>query len=486
MSSISKVDKVYIVHYAPLQDRRAFLEDSLQKNGFTNYEFVTDFDRDKTPPEVIKQYYKGNTLSPAPICVTISHLEIYKKAIENNYNMILILEDDAVLFPNFKADLDRYCNNIPEDFEIGFLNDGCGFHAQGVRPDKIWYPVNRTRTCCAYLITKGCCEKLVKSSIPFFEVIDFELHSQIVRQNLKCYWCEPTIVSDGSATKYGMSYTRRPIRWLTAQFLTIGSHHFAPTNTGLGNVLFQIAATMGIARELELQPVFPRLEILKKQLREQFGYDHGDTIFRKVPSITSLPEHEFQVIHEEAGLKEYSPTLLQRIRDSPNHCMIHGYLESFKYFEAIQDEIRDLFRIDEKTRSMILNKYQTLFNLQKTLVAIHFRGRPDFAGFPIDSAFYRRAIAYICEHVKDPYFVIVTDHHQCVDQSMFTERGLDYVFIENNIDYAEIYIMSMCKHNIIHASTFAWWGAFLNENPNKIVVYDKRLQFEYLSRFVGV
>jgi hypothetical protein len=276
------------------------------------------------------------------------------------------------------------------------------------------------------------------------------------------------------------------MRYLTAKFLTIDSDHFARTNTGLGNVLFQIAATMGIARELGLEPTFPRLEILKQRLRNYFGYDHGDTIFRNVPTTCTIPLESFQVVDEEAGLKEYGPTLVKRIQDSSNHCMVQGYLESYKYFEPIQDEIRDLFRIDDKTKSMILKKYHTLFNLQRTLVAVHFRGRPDFAGFPIDSSFYRRAIAHICEHVKDPFFVIVTDHPQCVDQSMFTERKVDYVFIENNIDYAEIYIMSMCKHNIIHASTFAWWGAFLNENPEKIFVYDKRLAFEYLSRFVGV
>ena len=276
------------------------------------------------------------------------------------------------------------------------------------------------------------------------------------------------------------------MRYLTAKFLTIDSHHFAPTNTGLGNVLFQIAATIGIARELGLEPTFPRLEILKQRLRDYFGYTHGETIFRNVPTKCNVSLDAFQLIDEEAGLKEYGHTLVKRVQESPNHCMIQGYLESYKYFEPIQDEIRDLFRMDEKTKASILEKYQTLFNLQKTLVAIHFRGRPDFAGFPIDSAFYRRAIDYICHHVNDPYFVIVTDHPQCVDQTMFTERGLEYIFIENNIDYAEIYIMSMCKHNIIHASTFAWWGAFLNENPNKIVVYDKRLEFEYLSRFVGV
>ena len=204
----NRVEKIYIVHYAPLKERRIHLEQSLINHGFTNYEFVTDYDRNTTSKEVMEMYYKGTTLVPAQICISISHVEIYKKSIESDQNMVLILEDDALLAPNFKERLDKYCNALPEDFEIGFLNDGCGMHAKGVIPEQIWYPANSSRTCCSYLITKECCEKLVKSSIPFHEVIDFEIYTQINKQNLKCYWCEPTIVKDGSTGPYSQSYLR--------------------------------------------------------------------------------------------------------------------------------------------------------------------------------------------------------------------------------------------------------------------------------------
>jgi GR25 family glycosyltransferase involved in LPS biosynthesis len=202
------IDKVYIVHYAPLENRRHFLTKMLEDNDITNYEFITDYDRNNTSKEVMDIYFKGNSLVPAQICITISHLEIYKKIINNNYNLVLILEDDAILNSNFKSNLNMYCENLPNDFEIGFLNDGCGYHANDIKKDIYWYPKNYTRTCCSYLITKGCCEKLVKSSIPFHEVIDFELNTQIKNQNLGCYWAEPTIVTDGSEHQYGQSYKR--------------------------------------------------------------------------------------------------------------------------------------------------------------------------------------------------------------------------------------------------------------------------------------
>lgn len=203
-----KVHKVYIVHYKPLKERRLVLEHMLNTQGITNYEFITEYDRDTTPKEVLETYFKGHSLVPAQICITISHIEIYKKIVENNYSIVLILEDDAILSPHFKSSLETYCSNLPTDFEIGFLNDGCGYHAQGVREGTYWYPKDHTRTCCSYIITKSCCEKLLKSSNPFHEVIDFELNTQIRNQKLGCYWAEPTIVSDGSDHTYGQSYKR--------------------------------------------------------------------------------------------------------------------------------------------------------------------------------------------------------------------------------------------------------------------------------------
>lgn len=117
----------------------------------------------------------------------------------------------------------------------------------------------------------------------------------------------------------------------------------------------------------------------------------------------------------------------------------------------------------------------------KVTVSIHIR-RGDYlsqqfsAGFgnccPL--AYYREAIHYMKTYLDDITFVLFSDDMDWVKMNLPLDNAI-YVDHNHGVDsWQDMYLMSMCQHNIIANSTFSWWGAWLNDNTDKIVIAPKR------------
>jgi GR25 family glycosyltransferase involved in LPS biosynthesis len=200
------VDHIFIVHYTPLSDRKAYLIKKFNEFGITNYTFYEEYNRNTTSKETMKQYFTLDNLTPAQICITIAHLELYRLIVQRKYTKCLILEDDAILCPDFDVKLASYLNSLPSDFDLAFICGGCGLRSQNITPNTVWYREFSSRTCSGYLINVTACERLLKTAIPFVKAIDHELNIQINEHNLVTYWAEPVLIEHGSETVYKSSY----------------------------------------------------------------------------------------------------------------------------------------------------------------------------------------------------------------------------------------------------------------------------------------
>ncbi len=158
-----------------------------------------------------------------------------------------------------------------------------------------------------------------------------------------------------------------------------------------------------------------------------------------------------------------------------------GHSFAFKYkgfgIEKIDKQIRDAFRFpqikDQKNLEIL-----ALIRASNS-VSIHAR-RSDLLflnGYCYKYGFFKRAVKFIKKHVENPVFIFFTDE-KSVGWCEKNERifGLDFkkdkvFFVDWNIgddSFRDMQLMAECKHNIFTESTFGFWGAYLNTNPDKI------------------
>lgn len=155
---------------------------------------------------------------------------------------------------------------------------------------------------------------------------------------------------------------------------------------------------------------------------------------------------------------------------------LQGYWQSEKYFENAKYQVRKDFEFKmplDKRNSEIAN------HIMKTLsVSIHVR-RGDYLksknlGGICSSNYYQKALERVEKQMRNPYFFIFSDDINWCKENIKVLNGF---YIDWNIgldSYKDMHLMSLCKHNIIANSSFSWWGAWLNNNPDKLVIAPDR------------
>lgn len=233
---------------------------------------------------------------------------------------------------------------------------------------------------------------------------------------------------------------------------------------GLGNQLFQIASTLSVAWNNQDVALFD-LDAHIQLSQGMPARSYKNTVYRNlVTGVMPQPKFVYiEVNSPEADVKiPYHPGMELR-----------GFFQSERYFNNYRQRLLDLFTPTEKALAIASYKYPDI----KQCCAIHVR-RGDRQNRPrtnpiLPIEYYRKAIAQFESDRK--FLVFSDDPHWC--EQAFDDR--DRFTIVANADYIDLYLMGMCEHQIIANSTFSWWGAYLNQNIDKITITPQSLDNKF-------
>lgn len=220
----------------------------------------------------------------------------------------------------------------------------------------------------------------------------------------------------------------------------------------LGNQMFQYASLRGIANNLGHEFSVPPTG---HRLFEVFNMTA--CTLREVNNIVMQSE-------THAGF-EFDQELFQSCK---NYTDLYGYFQTEKYFKAIEESIREDFMFIDPDEACIKELREIAGG--KDVVSIHVR-RGDYLGLSsfhpvMTEEYYRSAMSKFDSAI---FTVFSDDTDWCRGQEFFNDA-----IIYDAPDSTAMFTMSQCDHNIIANSSFSWWGAWLNRNPEKIIIAPKR------------
>jgi hypothetical protein len=249
---------------------------------------------------------------------------------------------------------------------------------------------------------------------------------------------------------------------------------------GLGNQLFQVFTTIALAMKLGVPFTFKYCEFLKEGNNTKRS-TYWDTIFKQIKKFTYEKENatdkEKKIFHVYETCHSYNEII---ITDAFQYDLIvlNGYYQSFKYFKNYYKEIYSILQFDQ------IKENSKFYTSTSPSISMHFR-LGDYKYLPD-----HHPILGIEYYIKSLELIFLKINTQDVT-ILYCHEDEDYLHVESMIvtlktlfpksffqrisgdlpDWEQLFVMSLCDHNIIANSTFSLWAAYINTNVNNIVCY---------------
>ncbi len=162
----------------------------------------------------------------------------------------------------------------------------------------------------------------------------------------------------------------------------------------------------------------------------------------------------------------------------PDNSYLIGYWQTEKYFADSRDIILKDFSFKQPAKGKNAELLNQIKNSES--ISIHVR-RGDYVTNKHASKFhgtkelsyYNTALSHFLKQTNNPTLFVFSDEPEwCKNNLKFKQKT---VYVEGNKKgYEDMRLMMNCRHNIIANSSFSWWAAWLNQNPDKLVAAPKQ------------
>lgn len=257
----------------------------------------------------------------------------------------------------------------------------------------------------------------------------------------------------------------------------------------LGNQLFQYAALKSLSLHNKYRCVLPLLSS---------RYWHGQRCLLDNFNLFCEYTEDFsslEYLYKEPHIDVFD----ENFYNIPDNTSIRGFFQNIKYFENYKDriikELTPLPDIYNKAKKILL-KYRQKYP-DSELVAVHIR-RGDMVNVDVNKEFGNRMFGqginlapdslwgqYIVEakkvfagkKVKYLLFIGGSRNNDDTEDLKWISHNFDntnHILASTSDVLLDYSLISLCNHNILcHATSFGWWAAYINSNPNKIMVAPK-------------
>ncbi len=259
---------------------------------------------------------------------------------------------------------------------------------------------------------------------------------------------------------------------------------------GLGNQLFCYAAARRLALHNNAELVIDDVSgfVRDHQYRRQYMLDHFHLPVRKATPSERLEPFEYcrrgllrylsrrKPFSERRYLEQVGTAFDNRLLSIKVNGTLYldGYWQSEQYFKDVEQSIREDLRMIPPQDAVNQRMAEEIHHCHAVALHVRWFDAPgNTATHNIQNDYYQGAIALMEEKIDAPHYFLFSDDPEAARAKLTLPEGRVTFVSHNQGDenaYADLWLMSQCKDFITANSTFSWWGAWLGEWKDKIVI----------------